>query len=119
MDDLLRVALEETSFLSPDNDNTEELLARVKSIILQSAICVLKQRNYVSMHHHKLCVVCYSMPWRGIVWHGIVWCGVAWHMVWHGKAWHGMVGMVWYGMVWYGMVWCGVVWCGVAWRGVA
>ena len=33
MDDLLRVALEETSFLSPENDNTEELLARVKSII--------------------------------------------------------------------------------------
>ena len=33
MDDLLRVALEETSFLSPKNDNTEEILARVKSII--------------------------------------------------------------------------------------
>ena len=33
MDYLLRVASEETSFLSPENDNTEELLARVKSII--------------------------------------------------------------------------------------
>ena len=33
MDDRLRVALEGTSFLSPENDNTDELLATVKSII--------------------------------------------------------------------------------------
>ena len=33
MDGLLRVSLEETSFLSPESDNTEEPLAQVKSVI--------------------------------------------------------------------------------------